>query len=102
VYDHVLLATGYRVDVFKLGIWSPHLAGKIACVRGSPVLAEGFEASVPGLHFVGASAIGSYGPLMSGVAGAAYAARSVTQTILAQRSRLQQSRRHAAVGRSEV
>ena len=44
-----------------------------------------FESTVPGLYFVGASAARSYGPLMNFVAGAGYAARSVTRAVLARR-----------------
>jgi hypothetical protein len=66
-------------------ILSPELLGKVACRGGSPVLAAGFESSVPGLHFLGASAVDSYGPLMRFIAGAGYAARSITRTALAAR-----------------
>jgi FAD-dependent urate hydroxylase len=85
-YDHVLLGTGYRIDIAKLGILSPKLIGSVG-LGGSPVLAAGFESSVPGLHFAGASAVDSYGPLMRFIAGAGYAARSVTRTALALRGR---------------
>jgi hypothetical protein len=86
-YDHVLLGTGYRIDIAKLEILSPALLGKVVRRGGSPVLAAGFESSVPGLHFLGASAVDSYGPLMRFIAGAGYAARSVTRTVLAGRGR---------------
>jgi cation diffusion facilitator CzcD-associated flavoprotein CzcO len=84
-YDHVLLGTGYRIDIAKLGVLSPELLGRIACRGGSPILAAGCEASVPGLHFAGASAVDSHGPLLRFVAGAGYAARSVTRSALAAR-----------------
>jgi hypothetical protein len=84
-YDHVLLGTGYRIDIGKLAILSPELLGKVARRGGSPVLAAGFQSSVPGLHFLGASAVDSYGPLMRFIAGAGYAARSVTRSALAAR-----------------
>ncbi len=87
VYDHVLLATGYDIDISKLRILAPDLLERIACADGSPVLAAGFESSVPGLHFVGASAAASFGPLMRFIAGARYAARSVTRAALAHRPR---------------
>jgi len=87
LYDHVLLGTGYRIDIFKLGILAPKLAGAIDCRDGSPVLQAGFESSVPGLHFVGASAVDSFGPLMRFIAGAGYAARSVTRAVRAQSRR---------------
>jgi hypothetical protein len=81
----VLLGTGYRIDIGKLAILSPELLGKVARRGGSPVLAAGFQSSVPGLHFLGASAVDSYGPLMRFIAGAGYAARSLTRSALAAR-----------------
>jgi hypothetical protein len=85
VYDHILLGTGYRIDIAKLGILPPELTDAIACRQGLPMLAAGFESSVPGLHFVGASSIASYGPLMRFIAGAGFAARDVTRAALADR-----------------
>jgi FAD-dependent urate hydroxylase len=85
VFDHVLLGTGYRIDIAKIGILGPDLLRKIVCRDGSPRLAAGFESNVPGLHFVGASAVASYGPLMRFIAGAAFAAREVTESVLEHR-----------------
>jgi cation diffusion facilitator CzcD-associated flavoprotein CzcO len=80
--DHVLLATGYKVDVTKYEFLSPELAGRIHTVNGHPRLDYGFETNIPGLHVVGAPAAWSHGPLMRFVAGAAFAARSVTRAIV--------------------
>ena len=80
-FDHVLLATGYRIDVAKLGLFAPDLLGAIARRDGSPVLSSGFESSAPGLHFVGASAVSSFGPLLRFIAGAGFAARAVTRAV---------------------
>jgi FAD-dependent urate hydroxylase len=90
-YDHVLLGTGYRTDISRLGVLSPALIAAVACRNGAPVLATGFESSVPALHFVGASAVDSFGPLMRFIAGAGYAARSVTRTALVQGRRSQRA-----------
>ncbi|HEY6258402.1 MAG TPA: NAD(P)-binding domain-containing protein [Xanthobacteraceae bacterium] len=97
-YDHVLLGTGYRIDIAKLGVLSGELIAKIARSGGSPVLGAGFESSVPGLHFAGASAVESYGPLMRFIAGAGYAARSVTRAALAGRGRAQRAALTARAG----
>jgi hypothetical protein len=97
-YDHVLLGTGYRIDLAKLGILSPKLIGSVALRGGSPVLAAGFESSVPGLHFAGASAVDSYGPLMRFIAGSGYAARSVTRTALALRGRAKDAGLNSHIG----
>src|ERR1041384_3162839 len=57
--DHVLLATGYRIDVAKFGIFSPNLLTRIETVAGYPKLASGLESSMPRLHFVGSTAVRS-------------------------------------------
>ena len=77
--DHVLLATGYRIDVAKFGIFSPNLLTRIETVAGYPKLASGLESSMPRLHFVGSTAVRSIGGLMRFVAGAGYAARTITR-----------------------
>jgi hypothetical protein len=82
-FDHVLLGTGYRVDISRLGILSPQLLDKVARVNGSPVLRAGFESSVPNLHFVGSYAVRSYGPLLRFIAGAPFTAQAVTNAALA-------------------
>jgi cation diffusion facilitator CzcD-associated flavoprotein CzcO len=82
-FDHVILATGYRFDVAGLGILGSELRSAIACRAGSPVLSAGLESSVRGLHFVGAGAVSSLGPLMRFVAGSTSSARRVTRAIVA-------------------
>ena len=85
-FEHVLLATGYRIDIARLGILAPELLARIATEAGSPVLAGGYQSSVPGLHFVGSAAVASYGPLLRFVWGAGYAARAVTGFVCANRT----------------
>ena len=92
-FDHVLLATGYHFDLSKIGIFGPDLLAKVACRDGSPVLSGGFESSVPGLHFVGSSAVSSIGPLMRFVAGTRFAAREVARTAAAGRKAAPGARR---------
>ncbi len=77
-FDHVLLGTGYRIDIARLGILAPQLLEAIARAEGSPLLGPGLESSVPKLHFVGCYAVKSFGPLLRFIAGAPYAARAVT------------------------
>jgi FAD-dependent urate hydroxylase len=77
-FDHVLLGTGYRIDIARLGMLAPQLLERVARAEGSPLLARGFESSVPKLHFVGCYAVKSFGPLLRFIAGAPYAARAVT------------------------
>lgn len=79
--DHVMLATGYRVNLGRYEFLPPSLLESIQQVEGYPQLRTGFESSVPGLHFLGAPAAWSFGPLMRFVAGAEYAARAVASYI---------------------
>jgi hypothetical protein len=93
--DHVLLATGYRVDVTRYGFLAPDLLQKVRCVEGYPELGAGFESSVPGLHFLGAPAARSFGPLMRFVSGTWYAAPTLTRYIATRQSRHSWARRRA-------
>jgi FAD-dependent urate hydroxylase len=82
---HVLLATGYRVNLDRYGYLDPALVQAIERAAGGdyPALREGFETSVPGLHMVGAPAAISFGPVFRFVSGTGYAARPLTRRILA-------------------
>ncbi len=82
-FDHVVLGTGYRVDLSRIGILSPRLLDKVICLEGSPLLGTGMESSVPKLHFVGSYAVKSFGPLLRFIAGATFAARALTKRVLA-------------------
>jgi hypothetical protein len=85
--DHVLLGTGYKVDVSKLELMAPEVRGALDLVNGYPVLDRSFQSSVPGLHFVGAPAAWSFGPLMRFVAGTGFAARAVARGVASAASR---------------
>jgi hypothetical protein len=78
----VLLGTGYRVDIERYPFLSAQVLAKIERVGGFPVLDKGFETSLPGMHFVGAPAAWSFGPLMRFVAGAEFASPAVAHRIL--------------------
>ena len=79
--DHVLLATGYRISVDKMQILDPQLRSRIVRHRDSPALSAGFELSVAGLHFIGAAAVASFGPLLRFIAGAGFSARRIARAL---------------------
>lgn len=81
--DHVLLGTGYRVDVSNYDFLSPKLRESIRRQNGYPELAPGMETSVQGLHILGAPAAWSFGPLMQFVSGTHYASRALLRCIAA-------------------
>jgi hypothetical protein len=84
--DHLVLATGYRLDVAKLPFLSSDILANLTTSGQAPVLSANFESSVRGLHFVGYSSIGSFGPVMRFIAGAPHPARRLA-SYLATRSR---------------
>jgi hypothetical protein len=87
LFDHVLLATGYKTNIANYRMLPRGLQQRIVCKGGCPKLTRGFESTVTGLHFAGAVAVESFGPLMRFIAGSGYAARAVTRAVLAQRPR---------------
>jgi cation diffusion facilitator CzcD-associated flavoprotein CzcO len=82
IFDHVLLGTGYDVDVRRYPFLAPELAAEVQVSGGYPVLGPGLESSVPRLHFLGAPAAHSFGPIMRFVVGSWYAAPALTRRVL--------------------
>jgi cation diffusion facilitator CzcD-associated flavoprotein CzcO len=80
-FDHLLLGTGYRVDVARYGFLAPELLAGLRTAGGFPVLVGGMESSVAGLHFLGAPAAWSFGPTMRFVSGTWYGAGAVARAI---------------------
>jgi hypothetical protein len=72
--DHVVAATGYRVDLARLSFLAPDLRAQISQLEGTPILSDNFEASVPNLFFVGLAAANSFGPLLRFMCGAEFTA----------------------------
>ena len=79
--DHVLLGTGYQVDARRFPFLTPEILAAMQHSDGYPHLDGGFESSVRGLHFVGAPAAWSYGPLMRFVAGVEFASRALRRGV---------------------
>ena len=102
--DHILLATGYTVDIRKLPMIDPSLRAEIETDRAIPRLSHWFESSVPGLYFVGLTSLRAFGPLYRFVAGCGAAARRVADGVMRarrRRSRAVSTRAGAATVRSE-
>jgi thioredoxin reductase len=73
--DHVIAATGYKVDLRRLTFLGPDLLAQIQSVENTPVLSSKFESSLPGLYFVGPAAANAFGPLMRFAFGAEFVAK---------------------------
>jgi len=78
---HVIVATGYKVDIERLKFLNPEIRSQVKTLNGSPVLSTTFESSLPGLYFAGVAAANSFGPLMRFAYGAAFAARTVAKAV---------------------
>jgi hypothetical protein len=73
--DHVIFATGYKIDVGRLDFLSPSVLQGLRLVDQAPQLSRHYETSVPGLHFIGPAAANSFGPVSRFVYGTYHPAR---------------------------
>jgi cation diffusion facilitator CzcD-associated flavoprotein CzcO len=85
--DHVLLATGYRVDISLYDFLAPELLKSVRRIDGYPLLGPGFESSVAGLHFLGAPGARSFGPVCRFVSGTPYTTRALARCIAGKTTR---------------
>jgi FAD-dependent urate hydroxylase len=83
IADRLILATGYKVDLSRLGLLDELFVSEIAAIAGSPRLSQTFESSKSGLYFIGLSAAATFGPVMRFVAGCGVAARNVADGVAA-------------------
>lgn len=79
--DHVIAATGYKVDLERLKFLSPEIRTQLKGGEETLPLSSSFESSVPGLYFIGVAAANSFGPVMRFAFGAGFAARCVTNAV---------------------
>ncbi|MGW7382547.1 FAD-dependent oxidoreductase [Streptomyces sp. NPDC054794] len=81
--DHVIAATGYRVDIAAMDFLGHELRTRLAVSRGAPKLGAGHVSSVPGLYFTGLPAAASYGPVMRFVCGTEFASGRLAKHLAA-------------------
>jgi len=93
--EHVIAATGYRADIRRLPFLSAGITSQLKLFDNVPELSSHFESSVPGLFFVGAAAVNSFGPVLRFACGAKFAASRLSY-YLARTSRLTKRRTAAA------
>jgi hypothetical protein len=80
--DHVVAATGYRVDVDRLTFLSESIRQGLRLADRAPALSRNFESSVPGLYFVGTASANSFGPMLRFVYGADFASHRVASHLI--------------------
>jgi hypothetical protein len=95
ITDHVIAATGYEVDMSRLGFLSTGLREQVSSSRGAPLLDANFQSTVPGLYFVGLSSAPTFGPVMRFACGARYASTWLSRHLeKAARAKLHVARVH--------
>lgn len=80
---HVVLGTGFTMDIRRPGVLSPGVLEDVVIEEGFPVLNRRLETSRKGLYFASAAAARSLGPQMRFVWGSGIAAPRITQNIVA-------------------
>ena len=79
--DHVIAATGYKVDLDRMDCLSTDLRQSIAREGAAPVLDSQFETSVPGLFIAGIASAPTFGPVMRFMFGAKHSAPVLTKRL---------------------
>jgi FAD-dependent urate hydroxylase len=82
--DHVMLGTGFGIDIKRLPMLHSSLLDSIETYQGAPILNKGFGTNIPGLYFIGFSSVSSFGPLFRFVVGTDAAARRVAGAVARQ------------------
>lgn len=83
ITDHVIAATGYRVDIERLDYLDRRLmAGIQREAAGIPALSSAFETSVSGLFIVGVTSSPVFGPIMRFMYGAKHVAPILARRLL--------------------
>ena len=82
-FDHIIAATGYRVDIDRITFLDKSLRNRISTVENTPILSSRFESSMQDLYFIGPVAANSFGPVQRFAVGARFAARRVSRSLAA-------------------
>jgi len=81
--DHVIAATGYRIDLKQLAFLPEAVRSSLRTVGGSAAVGADYQSSVSGLYFIGPSVAPTMGPVMRFVFGSEHAATTVGQALTA-------------------
>jgi len=77
--DHVIAATGYQVDLRRVGFLNSDVWVGIRSLGHAPILSANFESSMPGLYFIGAASANSFGPVVRFAYGARFTSRRLSK-----------------------
>jgi thioredoxin reductase len=79
--DHVMMATGYKVELDRLDCLDPALRSTIVTDGGAPILDEDFMTSVPGLFITGLPAARDFGPFFGFMRACGLSARIIGRRV---------------------
>lgn len=100
--DHVIVGTGFRIDLSRLPFLPEELRVKISTLSGYPTVTRAGESTVPGLYFAGAPTAVSLGPSARFIGGthntAGKLARSVARRSKSGRGRVATSQANKPMG----
>nr|WP_294507731.1 FAD-dependent oxidoreductase [uncultured Rhodopila sp.] len=77
--EHVIAATGYKIDMRRLHFLSDGILRGLDLADQSPILSRHFETSIPGLFVIGTAAANSFGPMLRFAYGAGFTSRRLSQ-----------------------
>jgi cation diffusion facilitator CzcD-associated flavoprotein CzcO len=77
--DFLILGTGYQADVERLPFMDATLLPQLRTRSGYPELNASYESSIPNLHFVGALAGQTFGPICRFLSGAHFLAHQIAR-----------------------
>ncbi|MDN5001392.1 FAD-dependent oxidoreductase [Bradyrhizobium sp. GCM10027634] len=77
--DHIIFATGYKIDISRLRFLNPMLLERLQLIDSAPQLSAHYETTVPGLYFIGPAAANSFGPVCRFVYGTDHSARHLAR-----------------------
>lgn len=80
--DHIILATGYKVDMDKMSFIDASLLKSIQHANGIPILDSHFQSNLTGLYFTGINASFSFGPFFGFTIGARAAAKLIGERLI--------------------
>ena len=86
-FDHVVAATGYKVDLQRLPFLSNELRSQIVCLNGYPVVSSHFESSLSRLYFAGQTTATTFGPVVRFACGARLTSERISEHLNTRRSR---------------
>lgn len=95
--DHVVAATGYRIDIARMSFLDQGLQAQIRCADCSPELSADYETSAPGLYVIGPAAAASFGPVTRFVFGAVHPCRRLARVLGGVRRAAAEAQPNAAV-----